>query len=130
MVSSVTYGPAGEVRNINGPNSYSEARAYNSLFQLTSIITTQIANNQLKNVVDMHYTYPTDGSNIGKISQQLDQTTGEQVQYAYDSLGRLISAQTTASPQGSPWGYGYVYDGFGNLLSKNVTKGARRHPCR
>jgi len=44
----------------------------------------------------------------------------------YDSLNRLLSAQTTAtSDQTNPaWGQAFVYDGFGNLYQKNVTKGS------
>src|SRR5690349_5094733 len=71
----------------------------------------------------MQYTYP-DGANIGKISKQKNLASGEEVQYAYDTLGRMISAQTTASSQGSAWGYSYSFDGFGNLLAKNVTQGS------
>jgi len=46
--------------------------------------------------------------------------TGEDVNYQYDSLKRLISASTT----GPEWGQSYTYDGFGNLLTKAVTKGS------
>jgi YD repeat-containing protein len=43
----------------------------------------------------------------------------EEVTYQYDSLNRLISAQTT----GPEWGQSFGYDGFGNLLSQ--TRNAR-----
>ncbi len=39
---------------------------------------------------------------------------GEIVTYAYDSLNRLISANSTFAGQSQAFGY----DGFGNLLSK------------
>jgi YD repeat-containing protein len=45
---------------------------------------------------------------------------GEEVTYQYDTLNRLISAQTT----GPDWGQSFGYDGFGNLLSQTVTKGS------
>jgi YD repeat-containing protein len=45
-----------------------------------------------------------------------DYISGEAVQYAYDSLLRLASAQTT----GTQWGEAYTYDGFGNLTGKTV----------
>ena len=67
----------------------------------------------------MQYIYPS-GANNGRISESIDGVTGEDVQYTYDSLQRLILAQT-AGPQ---WGDAYAYDGFGNLLSKTVTKGS------
>ena len=69
------------------------------------------------------YTYP-DGANIGKISKQGESSSGEEVQYAYDALGRLISAETTAQSQGAPWGYSYQYDVYGTLTGKTVTKGS------
>jgi YD repeat-containing protein len=92
----------------------------NSLFQLTQVT----ANSNLSALVNVQYTYP-DGANIGKITKQKNLTSGEEVQYQYDSLGRMITAQTTAAPPpGSAWGYSYSYDGFGNLLAKNVTQGS------
>jgi hypothetical protein len=50
----------------------------------------------------------------------LDWVSGEEVNYQYDELGRLIAA-ATAGPQ---WGLSWTYDGFGNRLSQNVTKGS------
>jgi YD repeat-containing protein len=44
---------------------------------------------------------------------------GEEVNYQYDSLGRLSLAETT----GPEWGQRFSYDGFGNLVSEQVTKG-------
>jgi len=44
--------------------------------------------------------------------------------YTYDSLNRLIQAETAANQNVTQWGQGFVYDGFGNLLQKNVTKGS------
>ena len=42
---------------------------------------------------------------------------GEQVDYRYDTLGRLTQAETT----GEDWGLTFGYDGFGNLLSQTPT---------
>jgi len=39
--------------------------------------------------------------------------SGETVAYTYDSLQRLVHAETTAGPQ---WSQSYNYDGFGNFL--------------
>jgi RHS repeat-associated protein len=68
----------------------------------------------------MVYTYPA-GTNNGKISQQTDSVSGEQVKFLYDSLNRLISANTTNQPG---WGLGFSYDGFGNRLTQSVTQGS------
>ena len=50
----------------------------------------------------------------------MDGVTGEDVQYTYDALQRLVQAQTT----GPQWGNAYSFDGFGNLTAKTVTKGS------
>jgi YD repeat-containing protein len=114
VVTAATYGVANELLGFSG--TVWESRLYNSLFQVTSITSSS--------GINMQYTYPTDGTNIGKISTQKNVANGEEVQYTYDALGRMISAQTTAASQGAPWGYSYNYDGFGNLNAKNVTKGS------
>jgi YD repeat-containing protein len=88
----------------------SETRTYNSLVQLMSLTYAS---------VNLTYNYPA-GTNVGKISSMTDAITGETVQYAYDSLNRLITAQTTSTA----WGQSFSYDGFGNLLAKNVTQGS------
>jgi RHS repeat-associated protein len=69
--------------------------------------------------MDVEYRYTT-GQNNGRITQAKDWISGEEVSYAYDSLQRLISAQTT----GPEWGNAFSYDGFGNLTGKTVTKGS------
>jgi RHS repeat-associated protein len=65
------------------------------------------------------YTYSATQNN-GRITQQTDNVSGEQVSYQYDSLNRLVSA-VTAGPE---WGLSFSYDGFGNRLSQTVTKGS------
>ena len=90
-----------------------ETRQYNSLLQLTR--------ETVPGLKDMQYIYPS-GANNGCISESIDAVTGEDVQYTYDSLQRLILAQTTNT--GPQWGDAYAYDGFGNLLSKTVTRGS------
>jgi YD repeat-containing protein len=67
----------------------------------------------------MQYLY-TAGKNNGRISQSVDGVLGQTVNYTYDSLNRLSTAQAT---NGS-WGQSYSYDGFGNLTSKTVTAGS------
>lgn len=43
------------------------------------------------------------------------------MEYQFDDLGRLISAQTA---EAGGWGRMYTFDGFGSLLQQNVTKGS------
>src|SRR5581483_4967353 len=120
IVNGVNYGPADELLSIVGDSGYlGETRTYNSLLQLTSV-----ADGNYGLQFSMQYTYPTDGTNIGKTLNQTNVVSGEEVQYEYDSLGRMTSAQTTAASRGTAWGYSYVYDSFGNLSAKNVTLGS------
>ena len=48
-----------------------------------------------------------------------DWVTGEEVNYQYDSLNRLIESTTT----GPEWGQAYACEGWGNRTSQTLTKG-------
>src|SRR5262249_46076117 len=102
VATSVSYGAAGELLQISNGGGYGsllESRTYNSLFQLTGV--NYYSGSQLPSI-SYSYTYP-DGTNIGKITKRKDLISGEEIQYAYDSLGRMLTAQTTAQSQGAPW---------------------------
>ena len=71
---------------------------------------------------DMQYNYSTTGQNNGQVASTTDNVSGETVAYTYDSLKRLIQAQTTSG--GTAWGEAYSYDGFGNLTGKTPTQGS------
>ncbi len=79
----------------------------------------QLTRIQAGTSLDIEYRY-TAGQNNGRIYQQKDWITGEEVSYTYDSLNRLTKAETTDSA----WGQAFAYDGFGNLTGKTVTKGS------
>jgi YD repeat-containing protein len=53
------------------------------------------------------------------VSQTIDNSLGETVNYTYDYLHRLTGATAT----NSSWGEAYSYDGFGNLTGKTPTVG-------
>ncbi len=108
-VSNVSYNPANQLLSISyfGTN---ESRQYNNLNQMTSLTVGSDT---------IAYTFPTNGTNNGKISSQTDSVSGETVTYQYDSLNRLLSASSNQS-----WSETYGYDGFGNLVSKTPTGGA------
>jgi RHS repeat-associated protein len=97
-----THGPAGELLTFN-----SVTRTYNSLGQLTRMTKT--------GAMDIEYIY-TAGQNNGRITRAKDYVTGEDVTYQYDSLNRLMHAETADSL----WGTTYSYDGWGNLTSKGT----------
>ena len=109
-IGAADYNTAGQIATLWTTWAGTETRTYNSLLQLTR--TT------IPGVMDMEYGYMA-GQDNGRIAQSKDWTGGEEVTYAYDSLQRLISAETT----GPEWGAAYTYDGFGNLTGKTVTKG-------
>jgi YD repeat-containing protein len=56
------------------------------------------------NVLNRTYTYSST-QNDGRIETMVDAVSGETVQYQYDSLKRLISAETT----GNQWGQSFSY---------------------
>jgi len=96
---------------------YTETRSYNPRLQLTQILTTNYAGATSFN---MQHVYSTTQNN-GQITQAIDAVSGETIDYAYDSLNRLITAATT----GPQWGLSFGYDGFGNRrLTQTVTKGS------
>jgi RHS repeat-associated protein len=104
FLSGVTYNAAGQMTQMGN-----ESRTYNVMGQLTNV------HNGTFNIT---YNYSATQNN-GKITSQVDNLTGEQVTYAYDSLNRLISAQA-----GSTWGQGFAYDPFGNLTDKTALAGS------
>ncbi len=55
-----------------------------------------------------------------EILSQTDALSAETVEYTYDALNRLATAQTT----GPQWGLAWAYDGFGNRTNQTVTKGS------
>jgi RHS repeat-associated protein len=95
-----------------------ETRGYNVLGQLTNV-TVQLPYSPYSVAENLTYTYPPNGTNNGKISSMYNAVSGETVTYAYDSLNRLLTANSNAN-----WGQQYGFDGFGNLLSKTVTAGS------
>jgi RHS repeat-associated protein len=104
VLSGVTYNAAGQMTQMG-----SETRSYNVMGQLTNVHSGSM---------NITYNYSATQNN-GKITSQVDNLTGEQVTYAYDSLQRLISAQA-----GSTWGQGFAYDPFGNLTDKTALAGS------
>ena len=68
--------------------------------------------------MDVEYRYAPSANN-GRIEQMKDWLSGEEVNYQYDSLQRLIKSETT----GPEWGLSFGFDGFGNRTSQSVTKG-------
>ncbi len=115
---NAAYGPGGEMKTMqyrtNTGTYYTENRTYNNR---TQTIEIQGSGAPMRSL-DLKYLFPA-GANNGQASQMTDVISGEQVTYQYDSLKRLIQAQTVASG----WGQSFGYDGWGNLMSKTPTAG-------
>ena len=69
----------------------------------------------------VQYSYSATGNN-GQVTQTTDTMSGEATVYQYDSLKRLIAADSTPSAGSATpaWSEHYGYDGFGNLSSKTL----------
>jgi RHS repeat-associated protein len=116
IVNNVSYNAANQLLTIDYPTG-NETRGYNVLGQLTNV-TVQLPYSPYSVAENLTYTYPN-GTNNGKISSMSNAVSGEVVTYAYDSLNRLLTANSNAN-----WGQQYVFDGFGNLLQKKLTAGS------
>ena len=101
--------------NLSGGGSQTETRQYNALGQLTRLT--------VPGQLDRGYSFSAT-NNDGKATFQKDYISGEELEYQYDSLGRLTKAETTVNSGSAPqWGLSWVYDGFGNRLQQNAVKG-------
>jgi RHS repeat-associated protein len=118
-VATAAFGTAGQITSLWTAWAGTETRTYNSLLQLTRTQAPNLMDN-LSERSRMQYVY-TAGYNNGRVAETIDGISGEDVQYTYDSLQRLVLAETTGS---GGWGDAYTYDGFGNLTAKTVTKGS------
>ena len=90
IINSTVYGPAGELQSMSGAWG-TETRGYNSMLQMTAMSSPGVS---------MQYHFSATQNN-GKIDYEIDNLTGEQVNYTYDSLNRLATASTLAG--GSPF---------------------------
>jgi hypothetical protein len=119
LVNGVTYNAAGAMtaftRNDGSGTNVTNSYTFNHLFQLTNQTVTK-GGAMLQNLT---YNFSSTQNN-GQILSQADAVSGETVEYAYDSLNRLLSAATT----GPQWGLSFTYDGFGNRTNQTVTKGS------
>jgi len=109
-VSNVTYNAADQLLTMTH-GGVQETRQYNERLQLTRIT--------VPGQMDLEYRYSAT-QNDGNITVMKNWISGEEVNYGYDSLNRLVSAVTT----GPEWGLTFAHDGFGNKTGQTVTKGS------
>jgi YD repeat-containing protein len=120
LVDLVQYNAAGGITSFERrdatPGVVTNTYQYNSLYQMTNQTVVR-GSTTLQNLT---YTLSTTQNN-GQLLSQTDALSGETVEYQYDALNRLLTAQT---PGGGGWGLSFSYDGFGNRTNQTVTKGS------
>ena len=91
-VKNVNYGVAGQVTSMQivqyedtSPNYFTESKTYDTLFQLTGIISMGM---------NVSYNFPATTNN-GRIEARMNNLTSQTVTYGYDALNRLTSATAT-----------------------------------
>lgn len=130
VVTNMDYAPTGAVTSTqyaNGAitsNTYDAAQVYRFSQKTT---TLPLPGGGTKTVQNLAYTYDPSG-NITRIADTSELNTAKVVDYGYDDLHRLISAQTVPGPNDpqEPVGDGsesdnqtYSYDAIGNIISKS-----------
>ena len=73
--------------NLTGGGSQTETRQYNALGQMTRLT--------VPGQLDLEYRFSATANDNKAISQK-NYISGEELEYQYDSLGRLSRAETTA----------------------------------
>jgi len=119
--ASATYNFAGQRTSLSYTDTshwqnyfVGETRTYNNLLQLVRLQGLG---------VDDEYIYQT-GQNNGRIVQLIDHALGETVNYTYDSLNRLASAEEATGK----WGNAFSYDGWGSMNGQSWTPGQPATP--
>ena len=147
VVQSVTYGLAGEMLSMLYGNNDTETRTGIACHRTTHTLcddvlgqmtrlTGRTSGNSL--LIDQEYRYSAIQNNGrafperrtthplcgGQMMDYVAGQTGEEVNYLYDSLNRLVQAHTTDST----WGVQYAYDPFGNKTQHSQVSGKSQYP--
>jgi RHS repeat-associated protein len=134
FAQNATYVPPGGKQNTvyggasGGSGGINELYMYNNRLQPCRISVRSsgsapatCADSTYGNLLDLAFAYET--NNAGNIATQVnnvDTTRGQS--YTYDSLTRLLTAQSQASSGADCWGQGFNDDPLGNLSSITNTK--------
>ncbi len=119
LVDSIVYSAAGAMKNFTRRESASVTVTNNYAFNALNQLTNQTIARNGTTVQNLSYTFSATQNN-GQILSQTDALSAETVEYTYDALNRLATAETT----GPQWGLQFSYDGFGNRTNQTVTKGS------
>ncbi len=115
VVSNFNYTSFGALETKNFVNFVNTTFSYdaNKMYRLSRIFTQ---NNVPANLQDLNYTYDPVG-NITKIIDSSMVSTAKTVDYVYDDLHRLTSANATNAINGQNYYQGFSYNSIGNILS-------------
>lgn len=124
------YNTAFEATGFSYGNGVAASFGYSSdRLQLTSLSYVK----GTQTLFGLNYFYGHDSTNCpngvtgnnGQIQCITDSVdSGRSVAYTYDTLGRLLTANTTGSANYSQWGLSWSYDRYGNRTAQNVTAGS------
>jgi RHS repeat-associated protein len=101
--TSYEYDQSGNLTGVRLPNGITEARVYDRLNRLTDLVYSSSGGTLLS------YTYTLGAT--GK-RERVVESTGRQIDYAYDALLRIVEEQTTSADR-----IAYTYDAAGNRLA-------------
>jgi RHS repeat-associated protein len=122
-VRNVLWNPDGSLQQMQvaqGATWYTQTFGYN--------VRGQLIDQQATGPAAMHIQYEYPALNDGRIAKRTNAISGEEVNYTYDSLGRLATAYTTAEQGSNAWGIAFSYDGFGNLTAEGATPAPNVRP--
>ncbi|MGH9777542.1 MAG: hypothetical protein ACRD5I_03950, partial [Candidatus Acidiferrales bacterium] len=124
-LSGVTYNAAHQPESFSYGNSVAADPGYNSRMQLSYLKYSKGSTKLLE--LTYNYAHPNGGNN-GQITGIIDTTgtqeAGRTVNYTYDTMARLKTAQTTGSTGFPQWSLNWVYDRYGNRSQQTGTGGA------
>jgi len=128
--TAAAYAPTGALASLTNGAGVISTFFYNSRLQpcrisvkSSGLAPTSCSDPATSNILDFSYNFSVgtaDNGNVTAITNNRDTTRSQN--FAYDSLNRLFTAQTTSTHATSPahcWGEQFGYDPWGNLL--NIT---------
>jgi RHS repeat-associated protein len=122
--TSNSYSAAGQLLSFTYGNTVQGSLAYNDHQQLNSIQYSQ-PGAAAGNLLNLSYSYTGPNSQNNGEVQGITDARGPaySTNYIYDSLSRLVAAQTNDLTAPNTWALNWPYDRYGNRLSENVVGG-------
>ena len=123
--TSATYAPQGAPASIlhgqvgGGFGGITESYGFNNRLELNTIQASSSAGTALS----LAYSYALPGGNNGSVASQTNNRDTNRTQsYSYDTLNRILTAQTQATTGTNCWGQSFSDSALANLFSVSVTQ--------